>query len=512
MPSSPAPSEIPQPAPTVFSPTGTTQPQPTATQAPGVSSFGTGAQSGSLPGAMPTPTTSQFGNMAVGSSVAKEPVKFGKSRKGLFVGIIVAVVVLFSGSAGAYFGYVVPNKPENVWSTALENMGTAYDEMATYLVNSDLSKGMNTDGTFEYTYEDATLKGDYVVKGYESEFTSTINLSQGEFSGKFEIMSVKPDDRTLPNLYLRVAELKNFDTIAGEDAQLYDQYIGNWYVFDTEMYDEQLVSEEAPETYSKEDYKELADAIGVVMKEYVFTSDTEKAIIVMDSVVGGEELYEQDTYHYVASVNKSNVDRFEEALKTKIRETKIGKALVDDESLSSYTDDLTEDITGEDTFDVWINRKTKLMQTIRTFEGSDKQNYTDLGQLYDGGDLVPLFINQTYKSGDTQNESAIKLTLDRKNNKVAILGSTKEIGSNEGFDITANIAASAEPLNLVAPEGAVSIFSLLFGGGYETSLDLSTDTLGLNIGLDDMNPDGVLNAVGDFRELIDNLLALPAGE
>ncbi len=61
------------------------------------------------------PATTEATAVPVATETAKKP----KSKKTLFIAIVIVLILAIGGAAGAYFGYVKPNQPANVVKSAI---------------------------------------------------------------------------------------------------------------------------------------------------------------------------------------------------------------------------------------------------------------------------------------------------------------------------------------------------------------------------------------------------------
>jgi len=439
-----------------------------------------------------------------------EPPKSRKKPKALLMGVILAVVLLFVGSAGAYYGLIVPNSPENVWEAALINTGEAYDEVAAFVITNEVAKGFNIDGNFDYKYDDARLSGDFMVKSYGSEFTVDINLKQEEFAATFNVLSVAKEESLVPDVYIRLEKLENLASISDSfTAEVYKDYVGNWYSLSD--LDEGVLETTTDTEFSQQDYQELADAVGSVMKDFVFTSDEQKAVLELVEVVGSETFYDQDTYHYKVKLVPANFALFQAALETKLQETKIGQALNGELDAESYSETLTSNFEEGQTYDVWVNKKTKLLQTIRDYN-DDAASYADIGQLYEGGDVIPVFLNLVNKNNDSTSETFLKLSLNRADSSARLEARYGGDGRGDDFTLMSNFKPNDQPLNITAPENAQSILSVLFGNSYQDESSFSDDILGLRTGMAVIDPNKVEDLASNIQRLVDQLLALPVSD
>lgn len=154
-----------------------------------------------LPPAAPVP--SPVGTV-IGHSPQVVPPKlsfFAKFKKPALLIPLAAIIVLGTGAAGAYFGYYVPNKPQNILAKSFQN--TLAQHQAT------------TQGTFELTSSGVSGKVDYTVQMDADAHSVDANLKT-TISGvniPVEILS------SGGNLYVKVGDLT---TLEG----LVDTYLG----------------------------------------------------------------------------------------------------------------------------------------------------------------------------------------------------------------------------------------------------------------------------------------------
>lgn len=112
----------------------------------------------------------------------------------LFVGLIAAVVVLLAGSAGAYYGIIVPSKPENILRKALGNTLS--------------QKKTKFDGKFSYesTDKNASLKAVNATfngsgDAQTNAFTSIFEVTASGIKLPFELRHVNN------NIYVKIGDL-----------------------------------------------------------------------------------------------------------------------------------------------------------------------------------------------------------------------------------------------------------------------------------------------------------------
>jgi len=111
---------------------------------------------------------------------------------------LAAIFILLGGSAAAYFGYILPNKPENVLAKALSNSLSQHQ--------------VTTKGTLDVTSGGITTKIEYTAATNEDSHATSLNLN-ATISGvniPLEIISAKG------NVYFKVGDLSSLEGIANQ--------------------------------------------------------------------------------------------------------------------------------------------------------------------------------------------------------------------------------------------------------------------------------------------------------
>lgn len=197
--------------------------------------------------AQPSSQTRQFsqGNVSPQSSPASvfganpqpgQPEKKNKKRIfTVFVGVLAGLLVLGGGITAAYFGVVVPNKPENVLKQAVLN---------TMEENASKSKGV-----LEFS-EESSLSG-------KVEYEVQADREKKAFDGTFDItvsgVDVQVEGRYVDNnLYFKIGDLKTLSSLisgytsmfAVDQAQVdqllavvSDKVADQWIVVDSTLLD-----------------------------------------------------------------------------------------------------------------------------------------------------------------------------------------------------------------------------------------------------------------------------------
>jgi hypothetical protein len=419
--------------------------------------------------------------------------KFGVPKKVLVA--FVAFIILAGGSAAAYFGYVVPNKPENIWSSALKNTGRGYDKLSDYATSQKSAKGWSTDGSFKIS---GTLAADGTFSGHSDGKSGQLtgSTSAAGLNIKYDVRALESSGNS-PDIYFKIDGVQGLGTLvsgfSGEAASLDNSQItqalnglnGQWYFVDHTLFDQFAKSANSDLQFSSKDIDEVLKAVGDASKQYVFTTDPQKMAVVVKQNVGKESQDGRNVYHYKVGINKGNLKAYNKALCEKLAPTKLFK-LFGSASGSGDTDLLKqcqdntdiEKISPNDTADAWVDLNTRLIHKIRLTEKSNKNNYTDIIQNYTGGDEFPFslaFHNQSSVdcgisvegSSSSCNKSdvstgTINMKLNMKTNtfnvdaKFATTGSSKDTGTFKLKVVPSNNTPKVDK-----PAGAKTIIELL---------------------------------------------------
>src|SRR5690606_10369733 len=117
-------------------------------------------------------------------------------------------------------------------------------------------------------------------------------------------------------------------------------------------------------------------------------------------------------YHYKAALNQDHLEDYCVALSHAVLSTDAYKnvtGLTDDE-IADEKDRAKEGcktqagdtVKDTKTFDLWIDSKYKLIHKVRLYDPNDSKIYTEIGQLYKGGDKLSLFVAVHDDSATTQ--------------------------------------------------------------------------------------------------------------
>lgn len=387
--------------------------------------------------------------------------RFGRKR--LFLAGLVVFVLL--GLVGYVFAFYIPNKPENVWKSAMTNTGKAYDMLTEYATKTRDAKGLKVDGSY-------AIKGDTVADG---SFSGESNGSDSQVTGKFSISGLKLgfDLRSLKaagnssDLYFKFTGLQGLGALLGggdpEVTSIFGSLNNQWFVIDHTLL-QQYGGGSTGSQFTRADVKNLLDAIGTPSKDYVFTGDTDKSVLEVKSIVGSEEKAGRDTYHYKVGVNEAHLRTYAQALCESLKKDKIGKVLLQFQSGSdckTLADDVKVD--SGDTFDAWVDKRTKLVHVVRLQDKANAKNYMEISQDYQGGSSLPMGLHyHTDESGSVM-DVTLTATLDMDANTLAMNGNIQAAGSvTMSGTFKLNVAPSNDPnLKVTKPANAKSFAELL---------------------------------------------------
>jgi hypothetical protein len=442
-----------------------------------------------------------------------------RGRRKLWVGIT-AGVALAAGAVAVYvFGFYIPNLPENVWKSSLQQSSQAIGVATSRLTSQDMvskySKS-SLDGSFNFSSADYTASGSASAK-YDSTSAVadlTASLKTGTEAEKKLAASVilnQAKDKVYPTIYLRLSGLKSLGLdyfmpgLAGYD--------GKWIVMD-EAYLKSIGSEPTTAQQASEQQitaQDLADAAKAVINtttDYAFSTDPSKAVLEQKSFVGKEKVDGVDTYHYTVGINTEHARAYCVAVSNAYLQTNLAKKLTPSESDRSQQAkddadgckrDTTDQEIAKSKYDLWVNMRYKVVYKVRVAEAADTANYTDVGQNFDGSDTMHLFVNanshqKVDDGGDCANcaqengasnsgqtsaiytTSSSKVTVDVNTSAATVVVNLSGNGDNGGANgkYTFKGAVSSKPyqgaIDTSKPSGATPMSEILKSLGLQDGL------------------------------------------
>lgn len=285
-----------------------------------------------------------------GSELAKKQ-RVSKKVKTLAI-IIGIAVVLIGGSVGAYFGVIVPNKPQRIVRDSLTN-------------TVDIQK--NTSAKFEG--EVTCVTGDACKVFSAVLFSGAVNDKSNfglKLQAKTAVTTIGLDARSVgdKSIYLRLSGLEGLDKLlaayggdatGSEASSLVAGYgpiiakINNqWYNIDESLL-KQAGGASIP-TSSDSISKEDMQKIGTAYKNHQFIAVSKK--------LANEKIHDQDSYHIQATIDKTQLKAFA---------TEVNSANIKDFKLEQ------KDIDGIDKvdfskypFDIWVSKSDRKITQLAT--------------------------------------------------------------------------------------------------------------------------------------------------
>lgn len=405
----------------------------------------------------PAPTPNQPAASPV--SYSSQNLKSTKSRARkplLAISGLIALIVL--GGAGYVFGMYLPNKPENVWSTSLDRSGKALEKVVDKTADkstlqsikkSDVSATVSiTSQDLEYTgqvdvkYDSANTNGKLVIKDEKNTPGKELAV---EFLSKLEA------NKTYPDAFLKV----NGITALGFDALLpgVATYENKWIAMDSKYLDQILgtQTEGKDQQITADDVAELTRKAAEPTRQYIFSSNEDKAVLQRDSVVGEEEVDGRETIRYKASVNKKHAKDYCKALVEAVFSTNFyKKTLAEGSDVEKDKQSTTEscqksvdsDFQDGETYDVWVDKKFKLIYKVRLYDNNTK-TYLDVGQTYKGGDDFGFFA--VYNDPTSKSEVKVEISSNMKTNQTS--GSIAAVFGAGESKIEGSMKMTAKPFD-----------------------------------------------------------------
>jgi hypothetical protein len=405
--------------------------------------------------------------------------KFRPSKKLALLGFL--PLFLIGGAAAAYFGYVAPNNPKNVWNTALVNTGHGMDKLPDYVNSANFEKAVNVKGSFKVSADnlaiDGNLDGNSDDKG-NSEYSGAVSATG---------LKVNYDIRTIatsgsnPDVYFKVNGLeglgdllsKYFGTTSAQDKTQADKILNGinnqWYFIDHTLLDQATNNKDngsGIESINKKDINDFIGAISGPSKKYIFTSEQNNAAIEMKQFVGKENQDGLELNHYKVGINKENLKKWNKEVCDNLKNNKLFKTLSFGQSQADLEKDCydTGDIDKLDnskTADAWVDLHTKLIHKVRITDSKNSKNYVDVIQNFKGGSTLPFTVGFASDENGDKTSGLINFEYDKSVSTIKINGSAKAEGKTPGngsFSLT--ITPSSKEVKVEKPANAKNIMQL----------------------------------------------------
>ncbi|MEJ0073502.1 MAG: hypothetical protein WDN27_05515 [Candidatus Saccharibacteria bacterium] len=385
---------------------------------------------------------------------------------------------------------ICPSRPSAVYSKSLQQTGKAADALINY-TNTAAKKSYKSYGFSGTAHVKTTgVSADVTVSGtFDKDANANAKLSVDVLGEKVtaNVLSQHLKGNTSPDVYLQVNGVKA--TLDSLGLTSLDSLDGKWISIDHTLIDSysSLLNagsgsdSSSPTVPTNDQVVDAVRKVQTVNKQYLFTTDSSKAVLTNQHYIGKETKDGRSVYHYRVGYNSAHLQAYLAAVGTALNSSKLNawSKATDDKNLNQELD-LASLITSVKnakpgyTFDMWVDTKTKLVHTLQFVDPSDKTSVFTVTQNYVGGSDYPFAVSFSGKdmaSGDTETAS-IKLDVNSQTDK-----ETGALSVTEGKDTSISGDFTLTPSNtavqVTAPTGAESIDNVITQllGAYGSSSD-----------------------------------------
>ena len=353
------------------------------------------------------------------------------------------VLALLGGVAAYIFLVYLPGTTENRYRTGFESVGQGMD----YLVEeSDIIEQISStsySGEMELEFSDewtgdfevnVSVDGEYDTQNasfvLEADGSMTDRLGVGsetyEASGKVDLRFLGPTVAKTPRFYFKLSELKlptQFDEyFEGSEAEWQDV----WWLLDLQelidegaLTDEDLEGIDLQKQLTQEDYEELTLILISNLREYIFTSETDKMVFQMDELLGQEAFKGVQTHKYSVTVSEQNLQDLVVSMRDDFAASSVWQKFseeldleesgeedslfMSDEEIQELAVEFSENIKVE----VWIDSESRVLRNLRFSDADPKSSshgsYLDFGIILEDP-TIGLEMNTVLYSDDNCRE------------------------------------------------------------------------------------------------------------
>lgn len=396
----------------------------------------------------------------------------GKGKKKWLIPVVVGgLIALLAG--GYVLGVYLPNRPENAYKLGLKLTGIATDRVIDYQKTRKAYPSGTLDATA--TVKQAGGSFDMTLKGESSETQATMTADANIAGQKInvDLRAVDVEKSENPDIYFKATGVAPFLQQISTDPKL-AQLDGKWIAVDHTLFDtyqKQLESQSGAQLQKMPTKEQITDALTkaqAVNKEYIYTTNKDKAVLIYKEYVGKATRNSRQAFHYKTSYDKAHLKAYVKALGAALDSSKLNdwsKDQADGKKLSALlrVSDIQSSIDklkdGE-TFDLFIDQGTKLVQSV-VFKstGSEAGTFT-IAQNYTGGDKYPFELSAEQTSGGST-KAVIGMTLDTKTDKT-LFNVKFDMGSGgTTLDMNGTFVPSNKKVTVEVPTGAIPFMQVM---------------------------------------------------
>jgi len=298
------------------------------------------------PAPSPTPVSEDempaFMKDSTSTDVPQAPTGGKKKLLGLIVGVVAGILLLGGGAAAYYFGYMVPNKPQNVLKTALVNSFSTEKAKSGSFEGSLSVKEEGSDDTFSADFSGASDQdGKFTVSASIDAIVTKVTVDVRSLDGK--------------TLYAKVGGLAGLPELMAQSgnemaamyAPLLNEVNDQWF----EINDSLLKETTGTSTNFK-----LSDAD----RQKLATAYEENQFLTVKETLASEKINGTDSHHYKVTIDNDKLQGFVSAVEA----AKIESFGFTPEMFTGIKDSLKDANLSQYPLDVWIAKDTKLFTQV----------------------------------------------------------------------------------------------------------------------------------------------------
>jgi len=337
----------------------------------------------------------------------------GSKKKLIIIASAIIFALLVAGGAGYVFGFYLPSRPENVWKTGVDRTGEAVDRIITASTEKaklDQYKKFQILGDLQYKSNDYKFVGKLDAKFDQNKANLDTSFNyENDLGDKVDIdgklLAELVSGSSFPNVYLQLSGFapSGFDAVLPGISDL----DGRWIAIEEPFL--KSLNLTLPEgdinqnAITSDDTAQFVRMISTTSNKYLFSIAPETGVFEMTKFVAKETLDDgMEAYRYEVKINEKNAISYCKEIVENLFESELYKKLPNFnpdtiKADKTYSLEQCDDAWGDSlkklkTYDVWIDSKYKLMHKIRFVDLEDAKKYTEIGQIYQGGDDISLFI------------------------------------------------------------------------------------------------------------------------
>jgi hypothetical protein len=280
------------------------------------------------------------------------PQKRKRLKYAISAGVI--VLVLFGGSALAYYAYYLPNRPDNIVKDALVNMVYGNKLSSAHID----AKFQTTDKQSKQTFS-GTLSGD-IGKGGQFDITANVDAVITQVSAELKSTDGK-------NVYIKVGGLDGLsqllsgsdtknstaNSIASSLSPLLSSINNQWFEIN-----QSLISQEVPALNTSTMQKPTQADVSKLEQIY-----QQHQFLVVKQTFANQTISGYPSYHYTIIVSTSQIKAF----LTAVNNAHIKSLSQETSEISSLSNMIGQSNLANYPIGIWISKSNKLIDQLSIF-------------------------------------------------------------------------------------------------------------------------------------------------